>query len=1181
MRKRIRQLARGKFEYTKPVLSFSEETIALEVMENSDFSGDFTFMASDDAMLRGVVYSTNARMECLTPQFEGREIRIRYQFHGKGLTEGEVQKGDFVIVCNQVEYSLSFCASISKRYAKTSIGVIETLYDFANLAKENWEEAYQLFYHKSFPNIIKKKEIKESMLYRGMSSAKPSNQNLEEFLVGIRRKDAIHFAIDKTSLEFCNLEATQKETIEITKDMWGYLSLEVVADGDFLQLSKTKLTTDDFIGSSCSYAFFMDYDKLHAGKNTGCITFCGPYQTTSVVITATKAASSIQKQRKERQEIRECCVGIMELYQAYRLKRIVTGVWANETIDILNHLHAMVQEEPMYLLMKAQVLIINRQRQEAEWILDDFKREWIDKKAPVWGYYLYLMTLMEREPSYVDRMTHEIEVIFRENPDSVMLFWILSFLEEEYFNNNAHKLKAIEYWVLKGCSSPYLYLEAYYLIWQDPYLLTKLDRFEIRILRWAIRQKAITKDISIQIFQIVEASKSFDPVLYKLLCAAYEVNPKPANVGIICSYLIKGQQYDKCYHKWYEQGIELELRITGLYEAYLLSMNEREIVAVPKIIQMYFQYESKVPYRKLAVLYNNIIAGKEKNPEMYHKYRRAMGRFAMEQVEQEHMDDNLAVLYRDMLELGLINEEIAHALSRILYTHKLYISDTRMVRAFIYQRQLKDPQIVPISDQTAYFQLYSKEYVILFEDAKGRRYAGSIASRMEPLMNAELYEEKCMALAPNELSYVVSYFDSRQSYLTFVPGDKRFFRRILFAEDLSPEYQAQIVPEIVRFYQTGEYDVTLKEYLDKMDFSWMPTGTRRFMMELLAQNHKYEKAYAMVLDYGVDQVGSAAKVALASYMIHNLAGEEDEALSILIQQAFYAGKYNEEMLDYLCRYYNGPSEKMVALWKAAGDFELDTFELEERILVQMLYTENILAEADAIFEHYCENGGRELVVLAYLSYRAHEFFVRNVCAAQFVFDMIEARYACHMELNDACRLALLKHYAERTDIDEAQFRIEDELLSEYTCRNMTFAFYKKLDHRLVQKYHFYDKMFLEYRTNPRNHVILHYSRDEDGEQFLAEDMPDVYDGIFVKSFVMFFGEIVQYYISEEYGNEVSVSESNRIVNNDVYGEDDESRYNLLNQMMISNALQDEAALYHNMKQYAGYQEVTEKLFKLL
>jgi hypothetical protein len=85
LRKRIRQLARGKFEYVKPVLSFEEESIELEVIQDAEYSGSFCIASTNHVKLRGVVYSTNPRMECLTPQFEGEQARIRYQFHGKGL----------------------------------------------------------------------------------------------------------------------------------------------------------------------------------------------------------------------------------------------------------------------------------------------------------------------------------------------------------------------------------------------------------------------------------------------------------------------------------------------------------------------------------------------------------------------------------------------------------------------------------------------------------------------------------------------------------------------------------------------------------------------------------------------------------------------------------------------------------------------------------------------------------------------------------------------------------------------------------------------------------------------------------------------------------------------------------------------------------------------------------------
>lgn len=1180
MRKRIKQLARGKFEYAKPELILSEEEIAITVMEGEDYEGSFTIENPKGIKLRGLVYSTHPRMEVLTPQFEGEQVRIRYQFESFGLNEGLTEKGDFIIICNQSRISLSFCVSISKRYAESSIGPVKSLYDFTCLAKADWMEAFQLFYSKNFTNIIKPNEEKESMIYRGIITAKPCNQNMEEFLIGIRKKEKITFNVDKDNLERYEVTDTIKETIEIKKDNWGYIEINASCDADFIRLPKTKIHTEDFIGSTYPFDFFIEADKLHAGKNFARIELSSVYETVEIEVMA-DAREKQEERLEETLEIKECLAGIMELYQAYRLKRIVTGVWANETISILDHLRGLEPDEPMHRLMKAQCLIINRQRQEAEWILDEFRREWIDRKAPVWGYYLYIMTLMEREPSYVDKMTKEIEAIFHENPDSVMLFWVLTFLQEKYVGNNALKLKDIEYWVMKGCTSPYLYLEAYYLIWQDPYLLTKLDTFEIRVLRWAARRRAITKDIAIQIFQIMETCKDFNPVLYQLLCAAYEANPKPEYVGVICGYLIKSQQYDTKYHHWFEKGIELELRITSLYEAYLLSMDERKVDQVPKIIQMYFQYDSGLPYKKMAVLYNNIIASKASNPEVYHQYCRTMGRFAMEQIIAGHIDDNLAVVYDDMLDLGVVNQEISRALSYIIFTHKVSVFDKRMVRAIIYQRQMKDPQIVPIVDNTAYFQLYSKDYVLIFEDEKGRRYSGSIAHQLQSLMDAQKYLEKCMELTPLQLPYLVSYFDTRASFLTFQKEDKEHFKPLMSSDAISAEYKARLLPEILRFYQANVFDASVEEYLMKADYSKLDDASRRFVIELCVDNHLFDFAYDKVMEYGIDQIASAAKVALASYMIEQTEYEEDEFLLNLSITAFRAKKYNDKMLNYLCMHYNGPTQDMLDIWFAAKNFDIDRFDISERILVQMMYADDMVLEGMPVFAYFYEAGGKDFITLAYISDCAHRYFVENQKIDDDLFELIEARYIYNLELNDACKLALLKYYADLANISERQLAIEDELLAEYTRRNMLFAFYKRLAPELVLKYHLYDKVFLEYRTNPHSHVVLHYSRDEDGDTFQQEDMLDIYDGIFVKTFVMFFGETVQYYISEEYGNEVEVTESVRIVNNDVYNKNDESRYNLLNQMLISNTLQEEAELYQAMKQYAGFDEVTQKVFKLL
>ena len=1182
MRNRMKQLARGKFEYDVPVIQFSDESLSLTVIEGEDYSGSFSLTSQNGMKIRGVCYSTNERMECLTPQFDGEEVRIRYQLHSKGLIDQEVLKGEFVIVSNRFEYSLPFVVTISKNYMDSTNGFIKNLYDFSCLAKEHWDEAYQLFYHKGFQNIIKPNEVKESMIYRGMMGAKPSNRNMEEFLVGIGKKQRVLFSCDRSDFTFSDLEDSQKDSISIQKDGWGFIEITLSSDSEFIDIPKKKIQTDDFIGSSCQVDFFVRKEALHAGNNYGRIRLKSTYQEIEIPVTVLGTLSSDEMEaRKRRHDIKESQIGLLELYQAYRLKRLVTGSWSNETVTILDHLHALEPDEPMYLLMKAQALLINRQRQECEWILEDFKRDWTDRESPIWAYYLYIQTLLEREPVYVDKMTAEIKLIFRENPNSMLVFWILTFLDESYYNNSSLKLKAIEYWVNRGCTSPYLYLEAYYLIWQDPYLLTKLDLFELRLLRWAVRHKAMNKDIAAQIFQILAYTKEFSNTYYELMCAAYQADPKPEYVGTIVSYLIRTEQFDETYHEWYAKGIELELRVTGLYEAYLTSMEERNISSLPKMIRMYFRYESNLPYRKLAVLYNNIIAAKESDKETYDQYRRTMGRFAMEQVEAEHMDDNLAVLYEDMLDLGLVNEEIAHSLAHIVFTNKLIVFENHLVRAIIYQRELKDPQIVPIQNNVAYFQLFSKDYVILFEDESGHRYAGSVSYRLQSLMNARNYLEKSMLLAPDEPSYVIYRFQGKRNYLTFQPEDKQFFRRILFAEDFSREFMSEMVPEIIRYLSVAEYDSVMKEFLDTVDIHDYDATARKYLMEQFVENHLYERAVEAVEEFGINQVGKSYKVSLCNRLILENQYEEDDHITRFCTRVFYDGKYTDLILNYLCKYYTGPSNFMIKLWKASRSYDIDTFDLEEKILTQLMYSGKLDYTTFDIFAHYYDCGGRELIVMAYITYMSHEYFVASKELTSDVFGLLEGRYMSGFELNDACKLALLKRLSELPTISEEQFAIEDALLSEFTNKNMNFAFYKKLDKRLVAKYHFYDKVFLEYRANPLSHVVLHYSMNEADDSFMAEDMVDVYDGIFVKSFVMFFGERIRYYISEEKSAVVEVSESCEILNNDVYSDGEESRYNLLNQMMISQTLQEDAALLKTMNRYFGYEEVSKEAFHIL
>lgn len=1181
MRARIGQIAAGRFNGTKPILAFSEETIDLSVIEGRSEAGSFVIESTNQIKICGIVYSTNPRMECLNPHFEGEKVRIRYQFNSKGLAEGDTCEGKFVIVCNQIEYSLSFCARITKLYAESSIGAVKSLSDFTRLAASNWDEAYHLFYNRNFLNTIPYDNVYERLTYEGFACARPSGQNMEEFLIGVNKKQPVSISVDKSEEIFMASKEPQSGCFTITKDNWGYTEIRLRTDCEFIKLSKPVLTLDDFIGKTYLYEYIIDASAMHAGRNFGRIYIDGVYQSFTIDITAgVRDDDGSISDIAVTKDIKECMVGIMELYTSFRLKRIVTGVWANETISILNHLHALMPDEHMYELMKAQAFIINRQRQEAKWILDDFKHSNPDKKAPIWGYYLYLMTLLEREPSYVDNMTHEVELIFYENPDSVLLFWVLLFLRDQYFDDSAGKLKDIKYWVLRGCSSPYLYIEAYYLISQDPYLIKELSVFELRILSWAVKEKALTKELAGAIFEAVDLAGGFDNRVYELLTAAYEICPEAEYVGIICSYLIKGHKNDTCFHKWFELGIENKLRLTGLYEAYLITMDDRQISPVPKIIQMYFSFDNKLPYRKLAVLYNNIIAAKETEPEVYHKYRKAMGRFAMDQAQLRHIDDNLAVLYEDMLELGFINEELSAAFSDIIYTHKLIVFDKRIVRAIIYQNEMKEPQIVPVTDQCAYFELFSNDYVILFEDSRGYRYVKSISYRLQRLMDAEKYLDRCISLSPDRPQYIVSHFKHVRDYSDFTKDDLKLFKPVFYSESFSDSYKAVMGYRILKYCQLHDYEDYIRPFLQSINFDTLQKDARKYLIDMLVSNRLYEKAYDMAMEYGIDMLAAASKVVLCENALKVQHADDDFMVQLAIS-AFKTGKYSDLVLKYLCENYTGPTDELINLWHAADKFSISSMKLDERILEQGIYTQIEPEKISDIFMEYYKRAGNEKLILAYISLVAHGYLHSGGCKADFIFDIIEKRFIGNRTLNDACQLALLKHFAEKTDITQAELEIEDTLLKYYIYNNMYFDFFARLDYRLLEKYFLYDKAFLQYESTPGTHVVLHYSRDEDGEEFNSEDMVEMYDGIYVKTFVIFFGELIRYYITEEHDNSIEVKESNRLTCNNIPGDNDHSRYNLINEMIISDTLSDETTLKSNIDEYKRLDAATKQLFKLI
>lgn len=1194
MRKRIEELANGRIDCIGPAVEFSVSRIEIEVPEGKDFKGEFTITSRNQIPVRGLVYSSNPRLECLTEGFDGQEIPIQYKFHSAGLTEGDIQQGELFVVCSQGEYTLSFVAVMTCLYADSGIGVIRDLQDFAKLAKNHWQEAKKVFYSPGFLNILKNCDEKERFWHIGLARGAKTDRSLEEFFLASKLKEPVLIGIKETEYVFSEIREQIWQDVVISKNTWGYVEIYVESDGDFLIPRKNKLTTEDFLGSEAGFGFYINPAFMHEGKNFGRLVFKNMHQEITISVCAAKDGS---KADASRQEIRKLYVELMTSYVDYRLKKIVTGRWTLLTGKILDRLTALDEEGSVwYRLFKAQALWTNGQRQEAEWILSEFKRKCRDKKSPQWGYYMYICTLMDHEEVYINRLTEEIESIYLENQDHILLFWCLLFLKKDYDENGYQKLKALEKKIMRGTDSPLLYVEVYWLFCREPYLMNHLGEFELKILNWARKQGVLTKALVDQLISVFPERLHFQKTVFALLEACYDMmdcaktilyeipgeNALPEDkrvLSVICGYLIRNQRYGPQYFNWYAMGVEGRLRITGLYEAYLMSMDTKSVQKIPQIIQMYFKYNNQLGSVQKAVLYVNIIAAKEKEPKAYEQNYPSMEKFAYEQMEMGRIDDNLAVIYKEVLSKGICSAQISDALSEVLFVHRLTCFWPGAVRVIVLQKQTEMQRVVPLVNHVAYFPLYSNDYCIFIEDAQGNRFSSSVDYQLEKLMHPGRYLKTGMQYSPEKLPYLLYYFADRQAQEFFEEKDLAYFQTVMASDEVDWAYKAWLFPKMFCLMHELERPKDMEYEMERVDFSLMHPKERSGVLEICLKQKLYEAAFRIAGEYGFGHIEAAGRIPFISYYIHKLNFARERKLLFFCTDTFLAGKYNDAMLKYLCMHYDGPTKIMTSIFERAEEFGIDTKEIAERILVRMLYTAKFADCTGAVYDSYAD-GGNAKIRAAYLTYFSYCSFTGKGFLPEGFFAALRSWQLEDGGMNEACGLAMLKFYAENPSFAKQDETYAEELLQRYVFQGMYFAFYRNFSENLLEKYLLHDKYYIEYRTEKNRRVWIHYTRDRE-ESYRTEEMYEVYEGIFVKKVILFAGESIRYNISEEIDGQMEAVKSGRIQGGVMHNRQGKGRYDRLNEMISLKSEGDMEGLSKKIWEYEQLESMAEKMFTII
>lgn len=1174
----------------KDALKFSCQEVAIGADRDEVAEGFFTAFCENGQSVEGYVFCDEERMECTTPCFSGVCENIGYRFDSHGMREGEEREGTFQIVSDAGEYELPFRVSIARKGITCSEGPMENLFQFTSLARTKWQEAVKLFYSPQFVRLFDGVDRKFLGLYRGLSRITGNEQNVEEFLVSVQKKQPVEYVLATrdvvVNLYPAGVEENQRcETLKIMQSGWGYTRLRVETVGDFLFTEKKVLREDDFLGNQCSLPVFINPDLLHGGKNFGKVIFRHGGGKLEANLTVIKNREHRMGKGSRRHEMKKMTVELVRLYQDYKMKKINAGMWRAQTTEVVERMRRLDDRAAAAKLFQAQLLMTGESYEEAGKLLEGLEVD-LDKNGPeMYCYYLYLSSLYHQDDGFTTEVLMQVEDLYRIYPDSWRIAWLLLFLSPVLRRSVSRKWQFLEEQFRHSGTSPVLYLEALHLANMSPTLLLKLDTYEIQLLHFGAKNRILSDDLVGHVAYLAGREKYYRESLYRILAACYERKKDTHTLYAVCTLLIKGNKQGSAYYEWYRRGVEEELRVTRLYEYYMMSVDLEKEVEIPRNVLMYFAYQSNLDQDRCAYLYSYILKHKDEMPELYGAYKGQIDRFILQQLHKGRMDRHLAWLYENMLDERMFTKDNCQALAPLVFLQELECGGEDIRRVVVIHSRLRGEQVCPVENKRACVALFDRDHEILLEDEVHNRYCAGRTYTLSPLLNPA----KCLKVLGGDVGHVLGYdlfcCGGRKGKFHVNRHNAARFRYLASSEQVAPAFARKMRMALLRYYYEKEEPEELDLLLEDLHRGDVEDGDVYEAAHILIQRSFYEKAYEWLEGTDPGKMDEKALLRLCSRLLESGLHERERRMTLLCAHVFSRGKYDSHVLSHLVTYREGVSRNLLEVRDAAENFAVDTYPLTERLLVQFLFIGDNVMERTGMFRRYLMEGGRSDVEASFLHRCCGLYLMDGVKMDAYVLRDVARAAARGERLSDMCRLSYLEYYSRYRDVrrpktDEVIKKFGEELIR----KDMKLPLFQEYVDVLEGAQAMMDKTMVVYKGDQDRPVTIHYRIFKAAhleEPLCSMEMQHIYAGIYTAAFVLFAGESLEYFITEtaaQDGVRLDGGEL-RIADGNVLGAG--SRYGLLNRIASCWLAGEKGEAQEQLEGYLYTEWMADGLFKPL
>lgn len=1179
MKEKLTKFSRGVFLYEKPALLFSQESIEFSVEAGKVYEGSFNITTARRVAIKGILSKTDHFLKLSETSFSGTEVTIHFTYDATELPAGETHVGSIEVISSCGEYEIPFMAKVEVPYFMTEIGKIRDLFQFTNLAKQDWLRAMKLFKSDQFAKKLLSHDTQNEVLYHSLMKSISTSHAMEEFLISIHKKVRLSLTVDKSFIEYSNVEETLEDKIVLHKDNWGYTEIHIETDVDFIEPEHKLIWSDNFIGNSYNLKFVIRKEKLKDGYNYGNLILKTPHQSFRVEV----VAYGEEKAEKEKKVYKDQgnLITLTQNYLNFRMGRIAADQYIAEMRLLLNRIYELGDRD-IYYLLKAHLAVSAGDQDEVEecfHYLENREEEWKEENSVFYCAYQYLLAVKDRVPEKIEKAAAIIAKYYEKEPDNWRIFWFLMNVENAYMQDARKRFDELEHLLGTGVHSRIIYYEASMLYRDHPVFLENCTGETISVINWMIRENCMTEEVKQHYLRAVSKLKRFRSSVFHSLKKLYEEKEDAEVLQTILSMLVRAQKAGLKYFKWYEQGVLKQVRILQLYEYYMYSMEEDLQALLPESLVTYFSMNCTLHEKKRAFLYANILKNREKyKDEIVAAYADSIRSFSKKELEKRVVSNYLAVLYEALCKEPELEDAVKANLPYVMFQQELRCYDDNIVGVVVVHAEVSKETYTPLEEGVAQVAVYTDTAQIFLVDRKNNRYAKTIEYCLSKYLSVDDLAKECFLYAQENGMLLLYLYEQLETYHNYAKTAVSLRKRLLLLEELKTEFHWNCYVKLINHYYDTSQAAMLDAMLMNLELQHLNPEDRIHMMELCIVRGMDENLQESLERYGYEKI-SAKRILL--YCSRQLKNHPDlELTPFFLEMCFYAlvqGKHSKQIVEVLCRHFIGNLDQLLKIWEAAKEYAIEDTVLKEQILSQILFTEGKKKQEIEVFcQYYKQEEKDKLVIRAYLSYRAFSYLLKDEEVESELREIMKAYIATNN--CSIINLAYLKMISESETLSEQEKEFAEIQVQQYVKKKIMLPFFVPFKKHFSLPFEIANKYLVEYRGNANSKVVLHYALNSG--HIIEEVMKNMYEGIFVKSFVLFHGDELSYYFTQQSEDGEKKTETVSITYEDDMSETD-SEYSLLNSLLVAKEMQDSKTVLDLMKQYVTAKTIMSEQFKML